>query len=111
MLAALNHPNIAQVYGFDKHEGTHFLVMELAQGETLAERIRNGPISYEESIAIAREVAHALEAAHEQGVVHRDLKPANIHVADESTATPKVKVLDFGLAKLMRDKKWARTST
>ena len=101
VLATLNHPNIAQVYGFDEDEGVHFLVMELAEGETLAERIRRGPIPVEEAIPLALQICEALEAAHERGIVHRDLKPANVHVSAETSMAPKVKVLDFGLAKAM----------
>ncbi len=93
VLASLNHPNIAQIYGL---EGTA-LVMELVEGPTLAERIAQGPLPLDETLAIARQVADAMEAAHEQGVVHRDLKPANIKVRGDGA----VKVLDFGLAKAM----------
>jgi serine/threonine-protein kinase len=96
MLAALNHPHIAAIFGIEDATGTRALVMELVEGETLAERIARGPIPLDEAIAIARQIAEALEAAHEQGIVHRDLKPANIKLRDEGT----VKVLDFGLAKL-----------
>ena len=92
LLAVLNHPNIAQVYGFD--EGA--LSLELVEGPTLADRIAAGPIAVDEALAIARQIADALEAAHAQGIVHRDLKPANIKVREDGT----VKVLDFGLAKL-----------
>src|ERR1051326_4707474 len=92
VLASLNHPNIAQVYGFE-HDA---LVMELVEGPTLADRIARGPIPIDEAIAIARQIADALDAAHAQGIVHRDLKPANVKVRDDGT----VKVLDFGLAKL-----------
>ena len=95
-LAALNHPNIAQIYGFEKSGGMHALVMELVEGPTLAERIVHGAIPVEETIGIARQVVEAIEAAHEQGIIHRDLKPANIKVREDGM----VKVLDFGLAKL-----------
>ena len=91
VLAALNHPNIAAIYGLESGA----LVMELVEGTTLAERITAGPIPLEEALAIARQVAEALDAAHEKGIVHRDLKPANIKLTPEG----KVKVLDFGLAK------------
>ncbi len=95
LLASLNHPNIAAIYGLEESAGTNFLVLELVEGETLADRIRTGPIPVEESLKLALQIAEALEAAHEKGVIHRDLKPANIKV----TSDGKVKVLDFGLAK------------
>jgi Tol biopolymer transport system component/tRNA A-37 threonylcarbamoyl transferase component Bud32 len=100
LLASLNHPNIAHVYGFESAtlpEGpaVHFLAMELVEGEDLAERLKRGVLPVDEALAMARQIAEALEEAHEKGVVHRDLKPANIRV----TAEGKVKVLDFGLAK------------
>ena len=96
MLATLNHPHIAQIYGLERAGGITALVMELVDGPTLAERIGQGPLPLDEALAIARQIAEALEAAHEQGIVHRDLKPANIKVREDGT----VKVLDFGLAKL-----------
>jgi eukaryotic-like serine/threonine-protein kinase len=95
LLASLNHPNIAIIHGFEEDKGKHFLVLELVEGETLADRLERGAISVEESLKLAVQIAAALEAAHEKGVVHRDLKPANIKL----TAGGKVKVLDFGLAK------------
>jgi serine/threonine protein kinase len=96
MLASLNHPNIATIHGLEQSGSTSYLVMELVSGETLAERIkRDGPVPVEESLAIAKQIAEALEAAHEKGIIHRDLKPANVKVTPEG----KVKVLDFGLAK------------
>ena len=96
MLAALNHPNIATIYGLEQSNGTSYLVMELVSGETLAERVkREGALPIEEALAIAKQIAEALEAAHEKGIIHRDLKPANVKVTPEG----KVKVLDFGLAK------------
>jgi Tol biopolymer transport system component len=96
MLAALNHPNIATIYGMEQSNGTSYLVMELVSGETLQERIRrDGPVPIEEALSIAKQIAEALEAAHEKGIIHRDLKPANVKVTPEG----KVKVLDFGLAK------------
>jgi serine/threonine-protein kinase len=97
VLAALNHPNIAQIYGFEDSGSQHALVMELVEGPTLADRIAEGPVPLQEALAIARQIATALEAAHEQGIVHRDLKPANVKVKDDGT----VKVLDFGLAKAL----------
>ncbi|MBN1833205.1 MAG: serine/threonine-protein kinase [Deltaproteobacteria bacterium] len=95
LLASLNHPNIASIYGLEESDGTHFLVMELIEGETLKDRIKSGPIPVEEALQLALQMAEALEAAHEKGVIHRDLKPANIKVTPDG----KVKVLDFGLAK------------
>jgi len=96
-LAALNHPHIAHIHGLEDAGGVRALVMELVEGEDLAERIARGPIPLDEALPIARQIAEALEAAHEQGIIHRDLKPANIKVRDDGT----VKVLDFGLAKAM----------
>jgi len=95
LLASLNHPNIAAIHGLEESGGTQFLVMELIEGDTLAERIKRGPMPVEESLKLALQMAEALEAAHEKGVIHRDLKPANIKITPEG----KVKVLDFGLAK------------
>src|SRR5262245_59618795 len=95
VLAALNHPSIAGIYGVEEVDGSHFLVMEFVAGETIADRIGYGAIPLEEALAIAKQIAEALEAAHEKGIVHRDLKPANIKITPEG----KVKVLDFGLAK------------
>src|SRR5215510_122427 len=94
-LAALNHPNIAQIYGLERSTGTHALVMELVEGPTLDERIAQGAIPLDEAIPIARQIADALEAAHEQGIIHRDLKAANVKVRPDGV----IKVLDFGLAK------------
>jgi serine/threonine protein kinase len=88
--------NIAAIHGFEESGGRHFLVMELAPGKTLADRIIRGPIPVDEAMSIAKQIARALESAHEKGVVHRDLKPANIKV----TSNGEVKVLDFGLAKV-----------
>ena len=96
-LAALSHPNIATIFGFEEFGGTHFLVMELAPGEDLAERISRGPIPVDEAIPLFAQIAEGLEAAHEKGIVHRDLKPANIKVSPDG----RVKILDFGLAKAM----------
>jgi serine/threonine protein kinase len=95
LLASLNHPNIAAIYGLEESDGTNFLILELVEGETLADRIKTGPIPVEESLKLALQIAEALEAAHEKGIIHRDLKPANIKI----TSDGKVKVLDFGLAK------------
>ena len=97
VLASLNHPNIGTIYGLEEAEGGRFkaLVLELVEGPTLADRIKQGPIPLDEALPIAMQIAEALEAAHEQGVIHRDLKPANVKVKDDGT----VKVLDFGLAK------------
>jgi serine/threonine-protein kinase len=97
VLASLNHPNIAHVYGLEQSDGSQALVMELVEGPTLADRIAEGPIPVDEALAIARQIADALDAAHEQGIVHRDLKPANVKVRPDSA----VKVLDFGLAKAL----------
>ncbi len=95
LLASLNHPNIAHIHGFEDGQPLHALIMELVEGPTLAERIERGPIPLAEALTIARQLAEALEAAHDRGIVHRDLKPANIKVRPDGT----VKVLDFGLAK------------
>src|SRR5690349_23205339 len=91
-VASLNHPNICHLYDV----GQDYLVMELVDGPTLAERIQRGPLSLEEALEIARQIAEALDAAHEKGVVHRDLKPSNIKIRPDGV----VKVLDFGLAKV-----------
>jgi serine/threonine-protein kinase len=96
ILASLNHPNIAQIYALEANGPTKALIMELVEGPTLADRIAEGPIPLEEALAIAKQIAEALEAAHERGVIHRDLKPANVKVRPDGS----VKVLDFGLAKL-----------
>ena len=103
-LASLNHPNIAQIYGLEKADpstgsgqaGIRALVMELVEGPTLEDRIAQGPMPTDEALPIAKQIAEALEAAHEQGIIHRDLKPANVKVRPDGM----VKVLDFGLAKL-----------
>jgi len=97
VLAALNHPNIGAIYGLEKTTDFTALVMELVEGDDLSQRIARGAIPVEEALPIARQIAEALEAAHEQGIIHRDLKPANIKVRNDGT----VKVLDFGLAKAM----------
>src|SRR5580765_4225178 len=96
-LASLNHPNIAHIHGLEESDGVRALVMELVEGEDLAQRIARGAIPIDEVLPIAKQIAEALEAAHEPGIIHRDLKPANIKVRPDGT----VKVLDFGLAKAM----------
>ena len=88
LLASLNHPNIAAIHGFEEDNGTHFLVLELVEGDTLADQIKRGPIPVEESLKLALQIAEALEAAQEKGVIHRDLKPANLKVSPDG----KVKV-------------------
>ncbi len=96
-LAALNHPNIAHIYGLEESGPARALVMELVEGEDLSTLIARGPLPLAEALPIARQIADALEAAHEQGIIHRDLKPANVKVRADGT----VKVLDFGLAKAL----------
>src|SRR5438105_5564020 len=95
MLAALNHSHIGAIYGLEDVGGVRSLVLELVEGETLAERLRRGPVPLQEGLAIAQQIADALESAHEKGIIHRDLKPANVKITPDGT----VKVLDFGLAK------------
>src|ERR1700739_821279 len=97
VLAALNHPNIAAIYGLERSGDTTALVMELVEGEDLSQRVGRGPIPIDEALPIAKQIAEALEAAHEHGIIHRDLKPANIKVRSDGT----VKVLDFGLAQAL----------
>ena len=97
VLASLNHPGLAAIYGIEKSKDTQALVLELVEGPTLADRIAKGPIPLDEALPIAKQIAEALEAAHEAGVIHRDLKPANIKMREDGT----VKVLDFGLAKAL----------
>src|SRR5262245_45959834 len=97
VLASLNHPNIAHIHGLEESNGVRALVMELVEGEDLAQRLTRGAIPIDEALPIAKQIAEALEAAHEQGIIHRDLKPANIKVKADGT----VKVLDFGLAKAL----------
>src|SRR5215467_2527247 len=99
VLASLNHPNIAAIYDLQEAKGSRYLVLELVEGETLAERIARGPIPVEEALDIAKNICEALEAAHERGIIHRDLKPANIKL----TSSGKAKVLDFGLAKASQE--------
>jgi serine/threonine protein kinase len=98
MLASLNHPNIATLFGLEESDGVHYLIMELVPGQTLAERLKAGPLGIEEALQISGQITDALEAAHEKRVIHRDLKPANVKVTPEG----RVKVLDFGLAKAFR---------
>ena len=95
VLASLNHPHIGVIYGLEESDGLRALVMEVVEGEDLAQRIARGPISLSEALPLATQIAEALEAAHEQGIIHRDLKPANIRIRPDGV----VKVLDFGLAK------------
>jgi eukaryotic-like serine/threonine-protein kinase len=97
VLASLDHPNIASIYGLEDSGGTRALVMQLVEGPTLADRIKAGPIPVDEAVRIARQIADALEYAHERGIIHRDLKPANVKVTNDDA----VKVLDFGLAKAL----------
>ncbi|HYP09419.1 MAG TPA: protein kinase, partial [Bryobacteraceae bacterium] len=96
VLASLNHPNIAGIHGLEESDGVYALVLELVEGPTLADRLSRGPIRVDEALSIARQIAVALQAAHEQGIIHRDLKPANVKAPEEGA----LKVLDFGLAKL-----------
>jgi len=106
VLASLNHPNIAAIYHVEDTAGAPAIVMELVEGETLADRIARGPIPIDETLAIANQIAQALAAAHAQGIIHRDLKPANLKI----TPSGQVKVLDFGLAKLATTPSLAMTS-
>ena len=103
VLASLNHPRIATLYGVEESAGRHFLVMELVEGETLADRLQRGAMPVADALAVAQQIAEALEAAHESGVIHRDLKPANVKV----TPDEQVKVLDFGLAKAIESEQTA----
>src|SRR5262249_25607501 len=96
VLASLNHPNIAGIHSLEEASGTRFLVLELVDGETVAERLKRSPLSTEEALKLAKQICEALEAAHDKGIVHRDLKPANIKITPNGT----VKLLDFGLATL-----------
>ena len=97
LLASLNHPHIATIHGLEQADGVRFLILELVEGQTLAERLRRGPLPMDEALEICRQIAEGLEAAHENGIIHRDLKPANVSVTPEG----KVKILDFGLAKAL----------
>src|SRR6267142_3709092 len=106
VLASLNHPNIAHIYGLEESDHIGCIVMELVEGETLAEKLKRGLIPIEEALQIAKQIAEALEGAHEKGIVHRDLKPANIKLTPDG----KVKVLDFGLAKVYDEQADAKLS-
>src|SRR3989475_12743153 len=99
VLAALNHPNIAQIYGLEGARASRCIVMELVEGDTLEERLKRGPIPIKEALAIAEQITEALEAAHEKDIIHRDLKPANVKITPDA----RVKVLDFGLAKPLEE--------
>src|SRR5438046_4447999 len=103
VLASLNHPHIGAIYGLEEADTTRALIMELVDGETLAERLQRGPMPIEDALTFAIQIAEALEAAHERGIIHRDLKPANIKITADST----VKVLDFGLAKALEGERAA----
>jgi eukaryotic-like serine/threonine-protein kinase len=106
VLASLNHPNSAQIYGLEESNNTRCIVMELVAGETLQERLKRGPIPLDEALVIAKQIAEALEVAHEKGIIHRDLKPANIKLTPDA----QVKVLDFGLAKAFQEQPESRVS-
>ncbi len=99
LLATLSHPNIAAIHGLEEADGKPYLVLELVEGQTLAERLHKGPLPVEEALDVCRQIAEGLEAAHEKGIIHRDLKPANVKVTPEG----KVKILDFGLAKALEE--------
>ncbi|MBN2321014.1 MAG: serine/threonine protein kinase, partial [Acidobacteria bacterium] len=99
LLASLNYPNIAGIYGLEQADGNRFLVLEYVEGETLQARLSRGALPLEDALELCRQIAEGLEAAHEKGVIHRDLKPANVMITDEE----KVKILDFGLAKALSD--------
>src|SRR5262245_34417834 len=106
VLATLNHPHIGAIHGVEESNGAQVLVLEFVDGLTLADRLRRGPLPVDEAVAIARQLADALGAAHERGIIHRDLKPANIAL----TSQDQVKVLDFGLARAMDGKEGSDTS-
>jgi len=99
VLASLNHPNIAAIYGVEEDDGKRFLVLELVEGETLADRLSRGALSLEDTLDVCRQIAEGLEGAHEKGIIHRDLKPSNVKITPEG----KIKILDFGLAKALHD--------
>ena len=107
VLASLNHPNIGAIYGVEEASGAPALVLELVEGPTLEDRLTKGALPVKDALAIARQIADALDAAHEKGIVHRDLKPSNIKMTDEGV----VKVLDFGLASLAWTRRVARGRT
>ena len=107
VLASLNHPHIGSIYGFEEDDNVRALVLELIEGPTLAHRVANGPLPVSEALDIGRQIADALDAAHEKGIIHRDLKPANIKMTPDGT----VKVLDFGLAKLDAGEGFSRDLT
>jgi serine/threonine protein kinase len=100
VLASLNHPNIAAIHGLEQSDGKDFLVLELVEGETLAQKIAKGPLPVQEALNICAQIAEGLEIAHEKGIIHRDLKPSNVKINPEG----KVKILDFGLARALQDK-------
>jgi serine/threonine-protein kinase len=105
VLASLNHPNVAGIYDIQEVGASRYLVLELVEGETLADRIARGPVPVEDALYIAIQICEALEAAHERGIIHRDLKPANVKL----TPGGEVKVLDFGLAKALESAPLAAT--
>ena len=99
VLASLNHPNIAAIYGVEEADGKRFLILELVEGDTLAERLSKGPLSLEEALDVCRQIAEGLEGAHEKSIIHRDLKPSNVKITPQG----KIKILDFGLARAFHD--------
>lgn len=103
LLALLNHPNIAIIYGLEQADGKRFLAMELVEGETLAQHMERGLLTVDEALEVCRQIAEGLEAAHEKGIIHRNLKPGNVNITPEG----KVKILDFGLAKLAPERQGA----